>query len=177
MLTHPLVRAASGAALVVLAACGDSPAGPRSEVSDMDLLGVVLASSAGANATGTTSCPAGGQMIRGGTMEAFVQGDVATLKFDTSTEFRSCRHVFEERSITVDGESRMTGQIRTRIQPNGQRDILDAAYRQVGTHRWSGDGIDRTCDVDLTTTYDPAARRYSVVGRICGRDVRMTIPG
>jgi hypothetical protein len=28
----------------------------------------------------------------------------------------------------------------------------------VGTHRWQGDGGDRTCDVDLTYTFDQAAR-------------------
>jgi hypothetical protein len=81
-----------------------------------------------------------------------------------------------ERTIVVDGESRSRGRIKSRLSAGEPGEMLEAAYRQTAAYRWRGEGIDRTCSVDLEFTYNSAARRYSIVGQMCGRDVQITLP-
>jgi hypothetical protein len=133
------VHVATLTALTALAACADSPAGPRGAVDDQELLGMVLAMSSGAQTAGTTTCPGGGEILRSGTNNFSQEGDIVTHDFDTTLEFRSCRDLVGERTIVVDGQSRITGQIKSQLSAGEQGEMLEAAYRQTAAYRWRGE--------------------------------------
>ncbi len=163
-------------ALAVLAACGgDSPGEPSDDLSDAELLTLALAPTASAGSPGTAPCPAGGNVIGTGSSNSSTSGDITTWTFDVTVAYVSCAQAIGQRTVTLDGDARQTGEIRIRVPPGGPSELLEAGYELTGTLRWRGDGVDLTCELDVTTTFQPAAGRYTVVGQVCGRDVSQTI--
>jgi hypothetical protein len=162
------------AALALLAACGDSPSDP-SDPSDAELLTLALSPAATSGSQGTAPCPAGGNVIGTGSSNSSTDGEITTLTFDLSVEYVSCAQTFGQRTVTLDVDARRVGLIRVRVPPGGPTELLEAGYAVTGTLRYRGDGFDLTCELDVTTTFQPAAKRYSVVGEVCGRDVSQTI--
>ena len=170
-----IARFHAAAALTLLAACGDSPSDP-SDLSDTELLTLALTPSAGSGSSGTAPCPAGGNVVGTGSSNSSTNGEITTLTFDLSVEYVACAQAIGQRTVTLDGDVSRTGLIRFRVPPSGPTELLEAGWELVGTLRYRGDGFDLTCELDVTTTFQPAAGRYSVVGEVCGRDVSQTIP-
>jgi len=61
------------------------------------------------------------------------------------------------------------------FHPSGPTELLEAGWELVGTLRYRADGFDLTCDVDVTTSYQPSAGQYCVAGEVGGRNVSQTI--
>jgi hypothetical protein len=162
------------AALALLAACGDSPSDP-SDLSDTELLTLALTPTATSGSPGTAPCPAGGNVIGTGSSNSSTNGEITTLTFDMSVAYVSCARAIGQRTVTVDGDANQTGLIRVRVPPSGPTELLEAGWELTGILRYQGDGFDLTCELDVTTTYQPAAGRYSVVGEVCGRSISQTI--
>lgn len=63
---------------------------------------------------------------------------------------------------------------------DGKVNIVNGALSgpQTATHKgsfsWARTGGSGTCDVDLTSTYDPDTRTATVTGTFCGIDVNVT---
>ncbi len=160
-------------ALVAGAACSDSTGPAQGEV-DSDLMAGILSASSAPGANGTFPCPAGGELERDGTFEVSHADEIATMDYQISLEFRSCAHTIQGNTITLDGHSDQSGRQRVRLPPGQPPQILEYTSHQSGSLRWRGPGLDRTCDIDAMTTFDPATRRFHVVGSICGRTVDVT---
>lgn len=169
-----LARLHAVAALALLAACGDSPSDP-SDLSDTELLTLALTPSAGSGSSGTAPCPAGGNVVGTGSSNSSTNGEITTLIFDLSVQYVSCAQAIGQRTVTLDGDVSRTGLIRFRVPPSGPTELLEAGWELVGTLRYRGDGFDLTCALDVTTSYQPSAGHYSVLGEVCGRDVSQTI--
>jgi hypothetical protein len=162
------------AALVLLVACGDSPSDP-SDLSDTELLTLALTPSANSGSSGTAPCPAGGNVIGTGSSNSSTNGEITMLTFDLNVDYVSCAQAIGQRTITLDGDVSRTGLIRFRVPASGPTELLEAGWELTGTLRYRGDGFDLTCDLDVTTSYQPSAGRYSVVGEVCGRNISQTI--
>jgi hypothetical protein len=90
-------------------------------------------------------------------------------------DYVSCAQAIGQRTITLDGDVSRTGLIRFRVPASGPTELLEAGWELVGTLRYRGGGFDLTCALDVTTSYDPSAGRYSVAGEVCGRNISQTI--
>jgi hypothetical protein len=175
-MTHRMTaRFHAVATLALLAACGDSPGGPSDDLSDEELLTLALTPSAGSGSSGTAPCPAGGNVIGTGSSNSSTNGEITTLTFDLSVDYVSCAQAIGQRTITLDGDVSRTGLIRFRVPASGPTELLEAGWELTGTLRDRGDGFDLTCALDVTTSYQPSAGRYNVVGEVCGRNVSQTI--
>ena len=175
-MTYGMVgRLYATAALVLLAACGDSPGEPNGDLSDDEVLTLALAPTANSGSPGTAPCPSGGNVIGTGSSNSSTNGEITTLNFDVTVEYLSCARSLGQRTITLDGSASQTGLLRVRDQPGSARELLEAEFELTGTLRYRGEGFDFTCALDVVTTFQPVARRYSVVGQVCGRDVSKTI--
>jgi hypothetical protein len=163
------------AALAFLAGCGDSPGGPSSSLSDQELVGLMVAASAGSQNIGTAPCPSGGDATSAGTSESSTSGDIMTFSFDVTVAYHSCGYPLEQRTITLDGQTSINGLIRVQHPASGPSSLLGAEYHYQGTLRWRGEDVDVTCAVQIASTFEPQANRYTVVGRVCGRDVSQSI--
>ena len=162
-------------ALAFLAGCSDSPGGPSSALSDQELVTLMVTASAGAQGPGTAPCPLGGDVTSVGSSESSSSGDITTLTFDVSVEYDSCGHQLEDRTITLDGQTSLTGLIRVQHPASGPASLLEAEYQYQGTLHWQGEDVDITCGLEITVSFEPGPNRYSVVGQVCGRDVSQTV--
>lgn len=169
-----LSRITAFASLAFLAGCGDSPNGPSSSLSDQELVTLMVAASAGSQSPGTAPCPMGGEVTSAGTSESSSSGDITTLSFAVTVAYDGCGHQLEQRTITLDGQTSLNGQIRVQHTSSGSS-LLDAEYQYEGTLRWQGEDVDLTCGIEIAVTFVPATSRYSIEGHVCGREVSESI--
>jgi hypothetical protein len=122
----------------------------------------------------TKQCPRGGQVaIAGGVTGT---GDAAThsltleavaTRTDTDCEFNT-----QHGAITLNGNPN--------IAYDGKLNIVNGAFvgLQTQTHKgsfkWARTGGSGTCDVDVTSSFDPATHAVTVSGMFCGFDVDVT---
>jgi hypothetical protein len=163
------------AGLVFLAACGDSPGDPGSGLSDQELVTLMMTASASAQGPGTAPCPLGGEVTSVGSSESSSSGDITTLTFDVAVAYDDCGHQLEDRIITLDGQTSITGLIRVQHPASGPASLLEAEYQYEGTLRWQGEDVDITCGIDIAISFEPGPNRYTVDGRVCGRDISQTV--
>ena len=122
----------------------------------------------------TKQCPKGGQVVIAGrttgtgdrTTHSLSLEAVAT-RTDTDCAFDTRRGV-----LTINGNPN--------IAFDGKINIVNGAFSglQTATHKgsfkWARTGASGTCDVDLTSSFDPATHTVTVTGTFCGRTVNVT---
>jgi hypothetical protein len=119
----------------------------------------------------TKQCPRGGQVVIAGTISG--SGDRAThdlsvhavaSRTDADCAFQTRRGVLTlngNPDIDYDGNLTIVGGQLSGVQTQTHR----------GSFTWERDGLSDTCDVDLTSSYDPATRTATVSGTFCGHTV------
>ena len=122
----------------------------------------------------TRQCPQGGQVVIAGT--TLGSGDRAThnLTLETNATRTDTNCAFETRDgiLTLNGNPN--------IAYKGNLNIVNGALSglQTQTHKgsftWARVGGSGTCDVDLTSSYDPATQIATVTGTFCGHTVNAT---
>jgi hypothetical protein len=124
--------------------------------------------------TVTKQCPRGGQVVlAGGVMGT---GDRAThsLTLDANATRTDTNCAFDTR----DGVLTLSG--NPNLAYTGHLNIVNAALvgLQTQTHKgsftWSRTGGSGTCDVDITSSYDPATHTATVIGSFCGHAINVT---
>jgi hypothetical protein len=124
--------------------------------------------------TVTKQCPKGGNVAIAGTIAG--TGDRAThsLTIETNATRTDAGCAFETR----DGVLTLNG--NPNIAYKGNLNIVNAALvgLQTQTHKgsfsWARTGGSGTCDVDLTSSFDPATHTATVTGNFCGHIVNVT---
>ena len=78
--------------------------------------------------------------------------------------------------VVIDGTVTATGSATYQLpdEQGGERLILSFTSTRIGTTTTSARGRTRTCEIDLTETYDRESNAFTVTGSICGRDVDLT---
>ena len=124
--------------------------------------------------TVTRQCPKGGQAVIAGRVTG--TGDRAThsLTLESVATRTDSQCAFETRNgvLTISGNPN--------IAFDGKLNIVNGALSglQTATHKgsftWAREGGSGTCDVDLSSAYDPATHTATVTGKFCGIDVNVT---
>jgi hypothetical protein len=124
--------------------------------------------------TATKQCPKGGQVAFAGSIVG--TGDRAThsLTLETNATRTDANCAFETR----DGVLTLNGNPNLAYKAN--LNIVNAALvgLQTQTHKgsftWARTGGSGSCDVDLTSSFDPATHTVTVSGSFCGHTVNVT---
>lgn len=175
MTRRTLPRFALLASLLAGAACSDGT-GPDEAGPDPAVMAGIIAGSGTPGVSGTTACPAGGEMVHDFQANHTIVGDILDATIDATMEFRGCAHAFRDKTFTIDGNSHLEGQNKLRIVAGGLAELIESRGHQVGSHRVRGDGYDRTCSFDLRTTIIPAQGIRELAGTMCGRAIRINLP-
>ena len=124
--------------------------------------------------TVTKQCPQGGQVVIAGTVVG--SGDRAThnLTVETNATRTDTNCAFNTRDgvLTLNGNPNLAYKGNLNIVAG----VLSGLQTQThkGSFTWARTGGSGTCDVDLTSSYDPATHTVTVTGSFCGHTVNVT---
>jgi hypothetical protein len=124
--------------------------------------------------TVTKQCPQGGQVVFAGTVVGSGDRTTHDLALQTNATRTDTNCAFQTRDgvLTLNGNPNITYQGNLNIV-NG---LLSGVQTQThkGSFTWARVGGSGTCDVDLTSSYDPATHTATVTGSFCGHTVNVT---
>lgn len=124
--------------------------------------------------TVTKQCPRGGQVVIAGSVTGTGDRTTHSLTLDANATRTDTNCAFDTRDgiLTISGNPN--------IAYTGHLNIVNGALSglQTQTHKgsftWSRTGGSGTCDVDITSSYDPATHTVTVTGSFCGHIVNVT---
>jgi len=124
--------------------------------------------------TVTRQCPKGGQVVIAGMISG--SGDPTTRSFSleavaTRTD-TDCAFQTENGVLTLNGNPNIAYDAKLNIV-NGALSGLQT-QTQKGSFKWARTGGSGTCDVDLSSSFDPATHTVTVTGTFCGKTVNVT---
>jgi hypothetical protein len=122
----------------------------------------------------TKQCPKGGQLVIAGQTTGTGDRTTHSLSLETVATRTDTDCAFDTRRgvLTINGNPN--------IAFDGKINIVNGAFSglQTATHKgsfkWARTGASGTCDVDLTSSFDPATHTVTVTGSFCGRTVNVT---
>jgi hypothetical protein len=124
--------------------------------------------------TATKACPKGGQVALAGTLTGTADATTHSLSLEAVATRTDSDCAFQTRNgtLTLNGNPNITY--------DGKLNIVNAALSglQTQTHKgsfsWARVGGSGVCDVDITSSYDPATHTATVSGTFCGIAVNAT---
>jgi hypothetical protein len=124
--------------------------------------------------TVTRQCPKGGQVAIAGTTTGIADPTTHSLTLEvvaTRTD-TDCAFQTKNGTLTLNGNPK--------IAYDGKLNIVNAAFSglQTQTHKgsfkWARVGGSGTCDVDITSSFDPATHTVTITGKFCGQSVNVS---
>lgn len=124
--------------------------------------------------TVTKQCPKGGQVVIAGRATGTGDRTTHSLSLETVATRTDTDCAFQARNgiLTLNGNPN--------IAYDGKLNIVNGALSglQTQTHKgsfkWARTGGSGTCDVDLSSSFDPATHTVTVTGTFCGKTVNVT---
>ena len=124
--------------------------------------------------TVTKQCPEGGQVVIAGTVVGTGDRTTHDLSLETNATRTDTNCAFQTRDgvLTLNGNPNIAYKANLNIV-NG---LLSGVQTQThkGSFTWARVGGSGTCDVDLTSSFDPATHTATVTGTFCGHTVNVT---
>jgi len=122
--------------------------------------------------TVTRQCPKGGQVVIDGTTTGTGDRTTHSLTLHTVATRTDTDCAFETRNgvLTLNGSIDYDGNLTI---VNGALSGLQTQTHE-GSFTWARNGASDTCDVDVTSSYDPATHTVTVTGTFCDRTVNVT---
>jgi hypothetical protein len=123
----------------------------------------------------TRQCPKGGSVELAGSINGTGDRTTHSLTVDATATRTDTDCAFEARNggtITVNGNPN--------IVYAGHLNIVNAAFvglqtqSHKGSFKWARTGGSGTCDVDVTSSFDPATHTVTVTGMFCGHTINVT---
>lgn len=122
----------------------------------------------------TRQCPRGGQVAIAGGIVGTGDRTTHSLTLDANATRTDASCAFDTRDgvLTISGNPK--------LDYTGHLNIVNAALSglQTQTHKgsftWSRTGGSGTCDVDITSSFDPTTHTSTVSGSFCGHIVNVT---
>jgi hypothetical protein len=189
------VSALGGA--LALSACADG-LGPDDVISAADAAavaalladtdpwaGVALGSDPGTHSRSfsrTETCPAGGSITVSGSGESTRNAEtrVVSRTWSTTHAHSGCTSTRtrgdQQVTVVIDGRVTASGASSWQLpeERGGERVLLSYSGSRSGSTTTTVGDRTRTCEVNLTETFDPATRTFRVTGVVCGREVDFT---
>lgn len=122
----------------------------------------------------TKQCPLGGTVVIAGTIVG--TGDQTTRSLTVAANATrtdaGCAFQTEDGVLTLNGNPNIayTGNLNI---VNGMLTGLQTQTHK-GSFKWARPGGSGTCDVDLSSSYDPATHIATVTGTFCGKTINVT---
>jgi len=124
--------------------------------------------------TVTKQCPRGGQVVIAGSVVGTGDRVAHNLTLDATATRTDTNCAFDTRNgvLTINGNPN--------LNYTGHLNIVSGALSglQTQTHKgsftWARTGGSGTCDVDITSSYDPSTHTLTITGSFCGRIVNVT---
>ncbi|PYO04915.1 MAG: hypothetical protein DMD30_14860, partial [Gemmatimonadetes bacterium] len=119
----------------------------------------------------TKQCPKGGQVVIAGRTTGTGDRTTHSLSLETVATRTDTDCAFDTRRgvLTINGNPNIAFDGKINIV-NGALSGLQTATHK-GSFKWARTGASGTCDVDLTSSFDPATHTVTVTGTFCGRTV------
>ncbi|MEX1259213.1 MAG: hypothetical protein WEG36_16575 [Gemmatimonadota bacterium] len=180
-----------------LTACGDST-GPEGDITasaaesvalflaDADGTGAFLMVADGLNGPHTLDrtrpCPAGGSHSVTGSRTRTLDEEtrIVSTSWTTVQTHDACtftrRRGGEDVTVVIDGSVTAEGSATHQLPetPGDGRQVLSYQNTRTGAVTTTVGDRTRTCEINMTESYDPATDTFTVVGTICGREVNVT---
>jgi len=124
--------------------------------------------------TVTKQCPRGGQVVLDGSIVGTGDRTTHSLTLDANATRTDTNCAFD----TKDGVLTVNG--NPNLKYTGHLNIVNGALSglQTQTHKgsftWARTGGSGTCDVDITSSFDPSTHTLTITGSFCGHTVNVT---
>src|SRR5438067_10870796 len=122
----------------------------------------------------TRQCPRGGQVVIAGSVIGSGDRVAHNLTLDATATRTDTNCAFDTRNgvLTLNGNPN--------LNYTGHLNIVSGALSglQTQTHKgsftWARTGGSGTCDVDITSSYDPSTHTLTITGSFCGHQINVT---
>ena len=124
--------------------------------------------------TVTKQCPEGGQVVIAGSVVGTGDRTTHNLTLETNATRTDTNCAFQTRNgvLTINGNPNLTYKGNLNIVNGLPSGVQTQTHK--GSFTWARVGGSGTCDVDLTSSFDPATHTATVTGTFCGRTVNVT---
>ena len=164
---------------VSLLALGDAGASSLSPLFSLSPSDAPLASVSAVNRsfTNTHSCPVSGSVTVTGTTVGTSDPVAHNLAVTTNATRTDAACAFNTKGgvVTINGNPNLALASTVNIvagKPTGPQ-----TQSHKGSFTWARSGKTGTCDVNITSVYDPAAGTFTVTGTFCGKTVNVSRTG
>lgn len=122
----------------------------------------------------TKQCPKGGQVAIVGTTIGSGDRETHSLTLETNATRTDTNCAFETRHgiLTLNGNPNIAYKANLNIVNGAPSGLQTQTHK--GSFTWARVGGSGTCDVDLTSSFDPETRTVTVTGSFCGHIVNVT---
>jgi hypothetical protein len=124
--------------------------------------------------TVTRQCPQGGQVVIAGTTVGTGDRETHNLTLETNATRTDTNCAFETRHgvLTLNGNPNIAYEGNLNMVNGALSGLQTQSHK--GSFTWAHTGGSGTCDVDVSSSYDPATRTVTVTGSFCGHTVNVT---
>lgn len=126
-------------------------------------------------------CPLGGSVTVAGSGESTYDPEtrIGTRSWQTTLSHDECAFEVRRRgqkvTAVIDGSVTATGESSFQFEGHGlRRTILSHTRTRLGSMTTTIGDDTRTCEIDVTETYDPETGAFTVSGVVCGREIEVT---
>ena len=124
--------------------------------------------------TVTKQCPRGGQVVFDGSIVGTGDRSTHSLTLDANATRTDTNCAFDTKDgvLTISGNPNLTFKGHLNIVngvPTGPQ-----TQQHKGSFTWSRTGGSGTCDVDITSSFDPATHTRTITGSFCGHAINVT---
>ncbi|MEA2707320.1 MAG: hypothetical protein QOH22_2108 [Gemmatimonadaceae bacterium] len=176
----------SAALLLAIAACSSStdvstslsPSAAAKLAADMDANSTLGPGDVSFNTNGTNTfsvtkqCPKGGQVALSGVIVGTGNQATHSLTVDATANRTDTGCAFDTDNgvVTLTGNLAYTGHLNI---VNGALSGLQTQTHK-GSFTWARGGVSGPCEVNLSSSYDPATHTATVTGTFCGANINVT---
>jgi len=124
--------------------------------------------------TVTRQCPRGGQVVIDGSVTGTGDRTTHSLTLDANATRTDTNCAFDTRDgvLTINGNPNLTFTGHLNIVNGAPSGLQTQSHK--GSFTWARTGGSGTCDVDITSSFDPSTHTLTITGSFCGHTVNVT---
>jgi hypothetical protein len=124
--------------------------------------------------TVTRQCPRGGQVTMAGNVVGTADRTTHSLTVDANATRTDANCAFDTRDgvLTVNGNPNLNFTSHVNIVNAVPTGLQTQTHK--GSFTWARTGGSGTCDVDITSSYDPSTHTLTITGSFCGHQINVT---
>lgn len=163
--------------LTTLGSAGATAMAPSYSISPSDATPLATVNTINRTFSNTHACPAGGTVAISGTVTGTSDATAQNLAITTSATKTDADCAFNTKHgvLTLNGNPNVV--ITGTVNIVAGKPVGPQTLSHKGSYTWKRNGNTGTCNVDVSSSYDPAAGTITVSGTMCGRTVSASRTG